>query len=412
MHHVEDFSPCGQDQPSHQQISTRDLKCPLHTTETVSIFCKTCGKVLCDRCGRLGAHTGHSCVSIGKAESEARKAVEDCLFGARYGLLPQLERAAADVQSVMDGVNDDVEQASAQVTALVERIVKVVKNKETELLAELEKIRWKSLQPLEVQLQNVNELKDSAERVRLRADDVLEQCGKHQLVQAFPWIRENYKMVTKAKSKYASPQRRVRVRFEDLSARLEEVAQRDRSVGRVSVAEEHAPPTKPVLFDREACGNSVRISAHLLAATTRKSTYYAHSVLGRNLASGQWRIRLKGNDTNLADICLGVSTKTPPGGYNKSALGLTLPKHSAWLWSSRSKKVECASEINPWTDSGLPPWQNGDTLLLDMDARAGKLSLTHVPSGKTSTIAGVSQDVFPYFGMSRKKGQRFLLLPS
>ena len=54
---------------------------------------------------------------------------------------------------------------------------------------------------------------------------------------------------------------------------------------------------------------------------------------------------------------------------------------------------------NCWTASDFPCWMSGDTLLFDFDAEAGSLAVTHKRSGITSTVTGIPEDVYPYFGM-------------
>eukprot|EP00116_Pleurobrachia_bachei_P003569 sb/3463831/ len=122
---------------SPRSLSTmRNQYCSQHNNKPLEIFCKTCNRAICTLC----AVTQHKTCET-KEVSEAVAALKSKIDALKPQIsmnLYSLKQAMTRVKTAMREVNVDAQVSSRKVSGMIEMCVTAVREKERELVAELE----------------------------------------------------------------------------------------------------------------------------------------------------------------------------------------------------------------------------------------------------------------------------------
>ena len=136
---------------------------------------------------QLGTHAKHTVVSVGDFHSQLRNLLRDKVGFAQEDALPAFEKSVSEVEKEIDGVNKQVEEASKQMNELVEKLVSILKEEQKRLRDDLDKIRWKKLHVLEIQLAKLKEEKERVERAVCFGEKALTNLNAQQFAQVASW---------------------------------------------------------------------------------------------------------------------------------------------------------------------------------------------------------------------------------
>ena len=172
QHDVKPLSTLAIDQASAGTSRAREGPCPLHGRHELSSGCKTCHMPVCEQCLVKG-HQQHSIVPLTEMASEQRAALQKevqtsaadptasvllSASDATLGLAATLESMMTGLSEEISTVNDEATTASQQITDTFENMRKLMKKRETDLLGEVDKRRWKQQRPLEEKLQRLTQV--------------------------------------------------------------------------------------------------------------------------------------------------------------------------------------------------------------------------------------------------------------
>ncbi|XP_065187292.1 E3 ubiquitin-protein ligase TRIM33-like isoform X2 [Sycon ciliatum] len=164
-------------------------RCVLHTSEFVDGFCVQCNQLLCPKCKQ--AHSlkkDHQVLDIASAGQKTRDTLADKLGSSTSTCDGVTSQALYNVQTNIEKLNNQTEQASAKVTEFSKLLVEAAEKRQNELLAELDDLRYKKILSLEKQRSRLQEClsqeETAAHIVKSFADDV-------DLLHIWTWVDES-----------------------------------------------------------------------------------------------------------------------------------------------------------------------------------------------------------------------------
>ena len=164
-------------------------RCVLHTSEFVDGFCVQCNQLLCPKYKQ--AHSlkkDHQVLDIASAGQKTRDTLADKLGSSTSTCDGVISQALYNVQTNIEKLNNQTEQASAKVTEFSKLLVEAVEKRQNELLAELDDLRYKKILSLEKQRSRLQEClsqeETAAHIVKSFADDV-------DLLHIWTWVDES-----------------------------------------------------------------------------------------------------------------------------------------------------------------------------------------------------------------------------
>ena len=117
------------------------VPCVKHSDENVDMYCKTCGLLTCKECRRTTDHeTGHDIVSIQNAVDSTKPALLS-LLDATQKNIPTLQKSVYEIIKVYGRWQNKIDDVSWQIRRTSRRLIEAVKEKEHQLLKELNTIR-------------------------------------------------------------------------------------------------------------------------------------------------------------------------------------------------------------------------------------------------------------------------------
>ena len=173
QHEVKPLSTLVLDQASAGTIGSRtsERPCPLHGRE-LSSGCKTCHMPVCEQCLVKG-HQQHHIVPLTEMASEQRAALQKELqisavdstasassSASNSALAATLESMMTALSGEISTVNDEATTASQQITDTFSNMRKLMRKRETDILDDLDKQRWKQQRPLEEKLQRLTQMEE------------------------------------------------------------------------------------------------------------------------------------------------------------------------------------------------------------------------------------------------------------
>ena len=130
--------------------SSDSLYCPLHPTEQLESYCSCCRDLLCGTC--LPAHNqDHEKYvrPVAEAAKEARKMIKGILGESVCDSDREAERALKSVNSAVHVLHDRTEATSFKISEYFQGVIALVKERESQVLDDLDKLRANRLLPLE-----------------------------------------------------------------------------------------------------------------------------------------------------------------------------------------------------------------------------------------------------------------------
>ena len=126
--------------------------CPLHNKHQVSKYCQTCCHTVCERCVTVG-HRSHVFESIESAADVQRRELQSMGFtDSEEGAVKDgaFEQPLTRVSAKLDGVQRQKETVSSVIADVFDEAVKMLVTRKEELLAEVDSLAWRRMEPLEL----------------------------------------------------------------------------------------------------------------------------------------------------------------------------------------------------------------------------------------------------------------------
>lgn len=117
------------------------VACVKHNSEYVDMYCKTCDLLTCTECRRTTDHeNGHEIISLQNAVDSTKPTLQS-LLDATQKNIPALQKSVYEIIKVYGRWQNKIDDVSWQIRRTSRRLVQAVKEKEHQLLKELNTIR-------------------------------------------------------------------------------------------------------------------------------------------------------------------------------------------------------------------------------------------------------------------------------
>lgn len=117
------------------------VTCVKHSAENVDMYCKTCDLLTCKECRRTTDHeSGHEIVSLQKAVDSTKPTLQSLLEATQKNI-PALQKSVYEIIKVYGRWQNKIDDVSWQIRRCSRRLIQAVKEKEHQLLKELNTIR-------------------------------------------------------------------------------------------------------------------------------------------------------------------------------------------------------------------------------------------------------------------------------
>ncbi|XP_065187280.1 E3 ubiquitin-protein ligase TRIM71-like [Sycon ciliatum] len=168
-------------------------RCVLHTSEFINGFCVQCNQLLCPKCKQAHSHKrDHQVLDIARAGQKTRDLLADKLGSSSSTCDGIISQALSNVQTNIQKLNDQTEQASAKVNQFFKLLIEAVEKRQNDLLAELDDIRSKKTLSLEKQQCRLQECLSQAESA---SDIVKSFTNDVELLRIWTWVDESLNKV-------------------------------------------------------------------------------------------------------------------------------------------------------------------------------------------------------------------------
>ena len=175
-------------------------RCSLHTAEELTHFCKRCLDLSCALCLKRKVHADHpdDLLSITEAADNARKECDKTCANTGDGCHAKLAAKLQSLQEGQDDIRRQSEAVSRDISAAFEEKISLLKRRESQLLAEVDKLCWKKLEPLESECAATNECLEMS----LGLTNIAEDCaGDSDVLKLSPWLKEKAASICKSTEK-------------------------------------------------------------------------------------------------------------------------------------------------------------------------------------------------------------------
>ena len=139
----------------------RDV-CPLHNKHKVSKYCQTCCHTVCERCVTVG-HRSHIFESIESAADVQRRELKSMgCTESDEGTMKDgaFEQHVTRASALLNGVQRQKDAASRVITDTFDEAVKMLVTRKEELLAEVDSMAWRQMEPLELKKSKLASIAD------------------------------------------------------------------------------------------------------------------------------------------------------------------------------------------------------------------------------------------------------------
>ena len=136
--------------------------CPLHNKHQVSKYCQTCCHTVCERCVTVG-HRSHIFESIESAADVQRRELQSMgCTESEEGAVKDgaFEQPLTRVSAKLDGVQRQKETVSSVIADVFDEAVKMLVTRKEELLAEVDSLAWRQMEPLELKKSKLASIAD------------------------------------------------------------------------------------------------------------------------------------------------------------------------------------------------------------------------------------------------------------
>lgn len=117
------------------------VTCVKHSTENVDMYCKTCDLLTCKECRRTVDHAqGHEIVSLQNAVDSTKPTLLSLLEATQKNI-PTLQKSVYEIIKVYGRWQNKIDDVSWQIRRTSRRLIQAVKEREHQLLKELNTIR-------------------------------------------------------------------------------------------------------------------------------------------------------------------------------------------------------------------------------------------------------------------------------
>lgn len=118
-----------------------NVTCTKHSTENIDMYCKTCDLLTCKECRRTTDHEGgHEIVSLQTAVDSIKPTLLS-LLDATQKNIPALQKSVYEIIKVYGRWQNKIDDVSWQIRRTSRRLIQAVKEKEHQMLKELNTIR-------------------------------------------------------------------------------------------------------------------------------------------------------------------------------------------------------------------------------------------------------------------------------
>lgn len=116
------------------------MTCANHNTEDIDMYCKTCDLLTCKECRRIVDHEGHEIVSLQNAVDSTKPTLLS-LLDATQKNIPTLQRSVYEIIKVYGRWQNKIDDISWQIRRTSRRLIQAIKEREHQLLRELNTIK-------------------------------------------------------------------------------------------------------------------------------------------------------------------------------------------------------------------------------------------------------------------------------
>lgn len=116
------------------------ITCANHNTEDIDMYCKTCDLLTCKECRRTVDHEGHEIVSLQNAVDSTKPTLLS-LLDATQKNIPTLQRSVYEIIKVYGRWQNKIDDISWQIRRTSRRLIQAIKEREHQLLKELNTIK-------------------------------------------------------------------------------------------------------------------------------------------------------------------------------------------------------------------------------------------------------------------------------
>ena len=194
-------------------------RCSLHTAEELTHFCKRCLDLSCALCLKRKVHADHpnDLLSITEAADNARKECDKTCANTGDGCHAKLAAKLQSLQEGQDDIRRQSEAVSHDISAAFEERISLLKRRESQLLAEVDKLCWKKLEPLESVCAATNECLEMLPSLASLAEDC---ASDSDVLRLCPWLKEKAASICKSAWKDHELLRKCRISCMNLSKGL------------------------------------------------------------------------------------------------------------------------------------------------------------------------------------------------
>lgn len=116
------------------------MTCANHNTEDIDMYCKTCDLLTCKECRRTVDHEGHEIVSLQNGVDSTKPTLLS-LLDATQKNIPTLQRSVYEIIKVYGRWQNKIDDISWQIRRTSRRLIQAIKEREHQLLKELNTIK-------------------------------------------------------------------------------------------------------------------------------------------------------------------------------------------------------------------------------------------------------------------------------
>ena len=116
------------------------MTCANHNTEDIDMYCKTCDLLTCKECRRTVDHEGHEIASLQNAVDSTKPTLLS-LLDATQKNIPTLQRSVYEIIKVYGRWQNKIDDISWQIRRTSRRLIQAIKEREHQLLKELNTIK-------------------------------------------------------------------------------------------------------------------------------------------------------------------------------------------------------------------------------------------------------------------------------
>ena len=214
---------------SNQPCSTKAF-CPLHSLQELTHFCKRCMDLSCSLCLKQKAHADHSSelLPIDEAAEETRKDITRLCSVTEEGCHSKLAETLESLKQLKDTIRSQSKEVSRDISAAIQEKIDILKRRETQLLADVDRLCWKKLEPLEA---DCSKLADCLEVLPHLANLSDMSAGDCDVLRLGPWLKQSAASVCLEAEKCSQPRNSSRIVCENLEGGFSSEAAGD--IGRV-----------------------------------------------------------------------------------------------------------------------------------------------------------------------------------